>query len=188
MNEKSRKFYKYKCKINKVFSILFIAFVLFILLLFFLNFAGKARYFVVLTDSMSPVIKPDSLVYTKTTNFNELQEGDIISFYADINLDGKKEVILHYFDSYETIKNDIYIRTKRYNTINLDSWKISENDFIGTYIFSIPYAGKFIRYFSSFIGVVNIFTGIIILFIMSILLNESDKNALPLKRINNIDG
>jgi len=156
-----------------------------IFLLFLLNLTGKVRNFVVLTDSMSPVIQPDSIVFIKSTDFNDLQEGDIVSFYADINLDGKKEVIVHYFDSYKIIDNETFICTKRYNTENLDSWKISEKDFIGICIFYVPYAGKFIRYFSSDIGITNIFIGIFILLIMSIFINEYDKNVLPLNRINN---
>jgi signal peptidase I len=147
-------------------NIMFYIFCLFFILFILMTISGTLKSFVVLTDSMSPVIKSESIVYTKQTDFSKLKAGDIISFYADINLDGKKETVIHYFNSYETENGQLLARTKSYNAELLDSWKVAENDFIGIKIFSVPAIGKIIRYFSSILGFINLTAGFIIFLII----------------------
>ena len=171
---------KNKKFINITLTFLFVVFSVIIILLLIFNLTGKLKYYVVMTDSMYPVISTNSLVYTKAYDFNQLKEGDIISFYADVNLDTKKEVIIHYFDSYEKINDEVFIRTKKIDSKNLDSWKITKNDFIGIYFFKVPKIGKLIRYLISPLGIVNIILGIIVFPLISAFNYNFKTQKLPL--------
>ena len=55
--------------------------------------------YVVITDSMEPVINVNDLIVVTNPKVDELVEEDIITFYADINYDGEKEVVTHYIYS-----------------------------------------------------------------------------------------
>jgi signal peptidase len=98
MNNKTKK------TINLVGSILFFALagllVLYILLELFLpNMTIKVFQFkpyVVVTESMEPVIDVDDLIIVTNTNVDSLEVGDIITFRADIDYNGTKEVVTHY--------------------------------------------------------------------------------------------
>jgi len=160
--------------------ILFILFAVFVFSILILNLTGKVKYFVVLTDSMAPVITPNTIVFTKSTDFYNLQEGDIISFYTDIDLDGKKEVVIHYFDSYEYNENETFVRTKRYNAESLDSWKININNYIGKSFFYIPKLGKIIRYFTSIIGILNLIFILFVFFLIDFIIKSENNKHLPL--------
>ncbi len=94
------------------------------------------RDYVVLSGSMEPVIPTGSLLYTDT-HAQTYQTGDIITFQA-----GEDTVVTHRIES---ISEEGEFTTKGDANENADLKKISEEDIIGRYLFSIPYAGRILE-------------------------------------------
>lgn len=117
--------------------------------------------YIVITQSMEPVINVDDVAIVKNVDINDLKEEDIITFYADINYDGDKEVVTHYVYSIgEDGNGETTIRTRRYfedeADIIADTWRLSEDDIIGRYLFKIPMIGIPIRFIQSPFGIAAI--------------------------------
>ena len=133
------------------YNILFYGFltilILFLLLGFFANKSGSGisvggyRIYDILTGSMSPTIKPGSLVFVKETLPNEVKKNDVITFRSDItnnvtthraidivNSDGKTEFI-----------------TKGDANNTQDPVSLDEKLLVGKVIFQIPYLGGILR-------------------------------------------
>lgn len=141
----------------------------------------KFQPYVIQSGSMDPTIKfGDIVIVTEIDDIDNLQKTDIITFKTDINLDGKKEVVTHYYVKTEIDDNgNKYIRTKREGTNTLDSWKVEEKDIIGKYILHLPKAGKFILFLKDGIGIRVLIIDIVIIFLIVILSkyeNEEEKN------------
>ena len=98
---------KTKKTLSLVGSIFFFALagllVLYILLeLFIPNMTIKVFQFkpyVVVTESMEPVLDVDDLIIVTNPNVSKLEVGDIITFRADIDYKGTKEIVTHYINS-----------------------------------------------------------------------------------------
>ena len=111
-------------------------------------------FYTVLTDSMEPTIPVNSLVCVR--NFKEdevidLNSQQIITFNA--NRFGENIIITHHFNKTEIDENGNTIyRTNAEGAENLDAYKTKRSDLIGTYIFHIPYIGKFILFLKSKFG------------------------------------
>lgn len=112
------------------------------------------KFYTVLTNSMEPTIPTYSLVCVK--NFKEdevinLKPQQIITFHA--NRFGKNIIITHRFNKTELDENrNIIYRTNAEGKENLDAYDTKREDLIGTYIFHIPYIGKFILFLKSKFG------------------------------------
>ena len=99
--------------------------------------------YVVITDSMEPYINVNDLIIVKNPKIDELKEEDIITFMADINYDGEKEVVTHYVYSITEISDGEFVfRTHPYFdegvTVTPDYWVVGESDILGQYLFKIP--------------------------------------------------
>lgn len=124
--------------------------------------------YVVITESMEPEIMVNDLIIVKNPKVDELKVDDIITFEADINFDGTKEIVTHYIYSIEEINGEFSIRTHPYfensNDYVPDYWVLSEDDILGEYMFKIPKVGAVVEFVKSPFGmaamVVNI--GVII--------------------------
>ncbi|MDA3931577.1 MAG: signal peptidase I [Tenericutes bacterium] len=159
-----------KLKDNKVFNIVKI--VLFYLIIAFLSlfifmeifaprqtvkvFGFKPYY--VMTQSMEPVLEVHDLIVVKNFDVEDLEEEDIITFYADIDYNGEKEIVTHYI--YSIAKNasgDYVIRTHRYyeddQNIAPDPWFLSKDDVLGLYNFHVPLLGYVIQFLQSPFGI-----------------------------------
>lgn len=165
--------------VKKVFFYLVIAILsLYIIVEIFLPkqtvkiFGFKPYY--VLTQSMEPVLEVNDLIIVKNFNPEELEERDIITFYADIDYNGEKEIVTHYIYSIaENTSGEYIIRTNRYydedQDPNPDPWVLTDEDVLGQYSFHIPYLGYIAQFLQSPFGiaalVVNagIIVGIVIL-------------------------
>jgi len=110
------------------------------------------KAYAVATGSMDPVIPRGSLVIAKKADFDNLQEGDIVTFLVDVNLDGKKETVTHYFDGY-VVKDGInYFATRSEVTGLRDRWLVPASDLRGVCVFSVPQFGKLSLFASHPIG------------------------------------
>lgn len=127
------------------------------------NFIGY-QPFVILTDSMEPLIPTGSAVLVK--NFKEDEEPEentIISFHVDRL--GTPTVFTHYFREKETgWDGRVRYRTQGLSADRYDDYKTYREDLIGTYVGHIPYVGKYILFLQSPFALIEL--GIILLLIV----------------------
>ncbi len=122
--------------------------------------------YIVVTESMEPVINVNDVVVVTTFKIDEAEVGDIITFMADIDYNGTKEVITHYIYEIDRSDEEEIIRTHRHfdedETVTPDTWLISESDIIGSYAFQIPKLGFLLGFLKSIYGIVIIAVNIIL--------------------------
>lgn len=114
--------------------------------------------YVVITDSMEPFINVNDLIIVKNPKTDELETEDIITFYADINYDGEKEIVTHYIYSInENPDGDLVFKTHRHfeagDQVFTDNWVIGEEDVLGQHIVTIPYVGAVVQFAKSPFGI-----------------------------------
>jgi len=147
--------------------------------------------YVVLTQSMEPEINANDMVIVKNFQVEELKEDDIITFYADIDYDGEKEIVTHYIYSVdETTNGDYIIRTNRYYESPSDEvpdpWVLTGEDVLGLYSFHVPWIGTLILFIQSPFGiaamVVNV--GVIVAVVVMIKQGKKEQNKADKKNLN----
>jgi signal peptidase I len=127
-----------------------------------INILGFKTYTVV-SGSMVPIYEIGDVIIVKKVDLVDLNEGDIITFYRDLNNDGKDEVVTHFLYSINTdINNIITYETIPNVSDEKDPWTLSEIDIIGVPSFSIPKIG-WINIFVLILVRNPIFLGLIIL-------------------------
>ncbi|MDO5018610.1 MAG: signal peptidase I [Lagierella massiliensis] len=141
---------KRKTFISYIFLIFNIIFIFFIgLNLYFpekVMDVFKFRPFIIVSDSMSPVIEIGDIVIITKTNTKELEVGDIISFRWD-----DKNIIHYVADIRENEKKERVFKTRNEQAKNpseWDYWSIDEDSINGKSSFKIPklgYLGLFLR-------------------------------------------
>ncbi len=142
----------------------------------------RFKPYVVVTASMEPVISVNDIVVNKVFDIEKANEGDIITFLADIDYNGEKEVVTHYIYEIQQNGDSYNIRTNRYfadeQTIVPDTWILTEDDILGSYWFTIPKIGILSDFFRSPFGIATIvFNGAIIgAIIYLIKTDKQDKN------------
>ncbi|MFU8793379.1 MAG: signal peptidase I [Acholeplasmataceae bacterium] len=114
--------------------------------------------YVVITRSMEPEIRVNDIVVVKQFDAEDLEVDDIITFMADINYDGTKEVVTHYIHSItENSQGDLIFRTRRYYEDPADyvpdTWFLAESDILGEYMFQIPRLGVLVLFLQSPFGI-----------------------------------
>ena len=139
--------------------------------------------YVVITESMEPVINKDDLVIVTNPRVDNLKAGDIITFEADIDYNGTKEIVTHYINSIVENDDGYTIRTNRYGSTIPDTWVLDEEDVIGVYAFRIPKLGVFVNFIKSPFGitaiVVNLAVIIAIIYIVKTGKKEKQKENKP---------
>lgn len=140
------------------------------------------QLYTVLTNSMEPTIPTYSLVFIKKFKEYEvldLKSQQIITFHADRF--GNNIIITHRFNKIEKSEDGTIIyRTNAEGVDTLDYYKIKREDLIGTYIFHIPYIGKFILFLKSKFSLILYAEIIIILLIEALIKSiyeERNKNS-----------
>lgn len=127
----------------------------------------RFQHITVLTDSMEPVINVDDVIIIKNFNPDRLKKGDIITFYVDLNNDGKKEMVTHYF--YESVLGDdgkTLYRTISNVSTTPDGWEIGAEDIVGKFVVCIPGVGKIIRFFRHPIGILALAINIFLIYLI----------------------
>ena len=123
--------------------------------------------FIVVTESMEPVFNVNDMVIATAFDADEAEVGDVITFKADIDYNGTKEVVTHYIYEIDRSGSEAIIRTHRHfgegETVTPDTWLIPEGDVIGTYSTHIPYIGYIINFVKSIYGMAVILINIIII-------------------------
>lgn len=123
--------------------------------------------YIVLTRSMEPILNVGDMIIATKKNLSDVQVGDIIAFKTK-----KDYVVAHYVaKKYYGDNLRILIRTKPNNlkadvdvdSENLDKWIISEQEYIGVINYSIPKIGHIFLFFQTKIGILTIFSVVIVL-------------------------
>ena len=131
--------------------------------------------FVILTDSMEPVIPTGSAVLVKNLKDDEEpKEGDIVSFRVDRL--GEDAVFTHYYRGTETEEDG----STRYLTQGAtaerpDDYITHRQDIIGTYVFHIPYVGRIVLFLKSPFALIELGIIMIIMIIYQLLWDKFDK-------------
>ncbi len=111
----------------------------------------------VITTSMEPVINRGDLVIDGRFDIATLQPNDIITFEADVDYDGDKDIVTHYVYSITGNATEGYfIRTIRYAGVTSDPWILEEEDIIGRYLFHIPFVGYVAEFMQTPLGIMVI--------------------------------
>lgn len=96
---------------------------------------------IVLTDSMYPEIKSGDLIICKTVEAEDVQVGDVISFFDPAG-NGTSVVTHKVIEKYE-LEGKIYFRTRGTNNNTDDRLPVSEDKLVGKYAdVRIAYAGN----------------------------------------------
>lgn len=116
--------------------------------------------YVVTTDSMVPVIDVNDFIVVKNTSHEELKVGYIITFRADVDYDGKPEIVTHYLANIGTNnENETYYKTHAYGKDDVtkwDSWTLYDKDIIGEYSYTVPFLGYVASFVRSGYGIAAI--------------------------------
>jgi len=124
----------------------------------------RFRPYVVLTESMEPVINAGDIVVVTKADLDELKVDDIITFMADINGDGVKEPVTHYIaDVYFNAQDVRIFRTKPIYENVVDNWFLQDQDILGQYWFRIPVLGLIVQFAQSPFGIAAISVNIIVI-------------------------
>jgi signal peptidase I len=137
------------------------------------------RTYTVLTKSMEPVIKKDDLAFVFNVNVDKLEEGDIITFMADIDYNGEKELVTHYIHSInEYPTGERFFKTIRHDSITPDTWELSDEDIIGKYGFKLNQMGLFVNFLKSGFGIATITVNIVIIGAIIYILKSGKKDSV----------
>ncbi len=140
-------------------------------LLFVPNLLGY-QSFAIVSGSMEPAYPVGSIVYAKEAPFNELKEGDVISY----SLSGDTKVT-HRIVAIDEEKQQFTTKGDANNTD--DGEPVSYKNVIGKVAFSVPYLGYLSQYIRTPLGIAIgcgvIFIMIILNFIPDILGEEDNK-------------
>lgn len=126
---------------------------------------GRA-IFLVVTPSMEDTINVGDMIFVNT-NETEFHVGDIITFYADIDNNGKDEVVTHRIISVDTSTGvDLYTTRGDNNTLS-NNWETDFTDdiIIGKYVGKSGFIGNIYEYLFAN-GINLIFIVIILVFII----------------------
>lgn len=146
-------------------------------LLNYVPFIEKYDQYVIVSGSMEPVIMTgDAVIIDHSVDLDDLNQGNIIAFNADIHDDGVDEVVVHYLYSVEYIDGVRTFRTKPEISDDIDDWVLTDEDILGIHVKTIPNIGSFLGFASSTMGkIVLVFDIIIIYLMVEIVSNPKDK-------------
>ncbi|MFA5526162.1 MAG: signal peptidase I [Acholeplasmataceae bacterium] len=160
-------------KLKKISNIIFytLTSILFVFVMLELVFPSKTmsiigfKGFVVVSPSMEPIIKVNDMVIVTEAKQEDLEPGDIITFYTylptnQIDGDGntiyQKNAVTHYLGEMIVSGDDVILKTYAYGKEgDYDTWRdeegnptdITGEDLIGKVAFKIPWIGTVITFF-----------------------------------------
>jgi signal peptidase len=139
--------------------------------------------YVVITESMEPVINVNDMVVVRQFDMDEAEVGDIITFNADIDYNGTQEVVTHYIYSITDDNGTTIIRTNRYfdedATPIPDTWLLTEDDVLGAYWFQIPKLGFLVQFLKSPFGIAAILVNAGVITAIVLLLKKGKDQTAP---------
>ena len=141
----------------------------------------RFKPYIVVTDSMEPEINVNDVVIVKNFKVDDLEVEDIITFYADVNYDGDKEIVTHYIYSITGSGEDAIIRTHRYyaNVADAtpDPWVLGGDDVLGLYSYHIPWVGSIGLFLKSPFGIGAMLVNVGIVVAIVVLIKKGNKEV-----------
>ncbi|MFP4286957.1 MAG: signal peptidase I [Candidatus Izemoplasmataceae bacterium] len=146
----------------KLITYAFFAYLFIALLFDNVSLFGRYEHYIIVTDSMEPVIdRYDIVVINKKFDYDTIREDEIIAFNTTIN--NQEVIVVHYI---ETIEDSNGERT--YETISesgeTDPWTLEDEDLVGTYLFKIPNLGRFLLFTQSTLGRIVVIIDVLLLY------------------------
>lgn len=136
----------------------------------------KCTPYIVLSGSMSPFIQTGSLCVVDTkVPFEEIKPGDVIAFET-----GNGQLVTHR----AVAMKDGLIETKGDANAVTDGFSTSEANYRGKTLCSIPYLGYALSWIQTMSGKILTVTGVVMLALLSLLLDEKEKEQKLLKETN----
>lgn len=136
--------------------------------------------FIVLTDSMSPIIESGDLVITKNIDITKLKEKDIIAV-RDKNAD---IVILHRIKDVNIEEGKTSFRIKGDCNENVDKLIANIDNIEGIYCFKIRKVGNVAMFIRTLPGVIISFSVILIIFLSWQLIKSKRREKIIYRRLN----
>lgn len=93
------------------------------------------------STSMAPFLEPNDIVLVEEVPIEAIQMGDIISFYVDVDRDGKKDIVTHVVGDIILSDNETFLFTHGWTLSTLDEWVVTQKSLIGRMILKIPGIG-----------------------------------------------
>lgn len=156
----------------------------------YVPFISKYDNYVIVTNSMEPVIDVNDIVVIDTSVKAEdlvVDEHPIIAFYVDdINGDGIRDVVVHYLYSVTDDNGTMIYRTVSESGIP-DVWLLTADDIIGTHVLTIPKIGHLLQFTQSTIGRIVLIMDVAILYIVFELLSDKTKDKKDENSKNDIE-
>ena len=115
---------------------------------------GKTKPLIVLTDSMEPTIKSGDLILIKVIDFDDVEEGDIISFFESVK--ERTTTVTHRVKTiiYDDNGNKVEFITKGDANNIEDGDRVTKDMFIGVYKSRIPFLGDIAIFLKSTPGLI----------------------------------
>ena len=134
--------------IKNIISYIVIAIVFIFMVISILSNIGLFGYkfYDVLTGSMSPTIKPRSLIIVKEIDDSEVKEGDIITFKGTSTSNLTTHRVVEVIEK----NNNIKFQTKGDANDVLDPMLVDEGLLVGKVVFNIPYMGKVMSFINQY--------------------------------------
>ena len=156
-NNSNRKIRVLPFILSKVTALMIVIIIIINMIIFVPSFFGY-QVFDVISGSMEPAIKVNSLIYVQETKPQDLVAGDIITYTSN------KGIITH-----RVVINDINaqeIITKGDNNLQVDLQPIAYRNIIGKVFFTIPYLGYYVSFISSLFGKILVIIIVVFCFII----------------------
>lgn len=137
----------------------------------------QVRSYIAKYDTMEPTIKPNDLVFINKVKPENLKEGDLITFTADINYDGDTEMVTYYVHKVTQV-GDIYRIEVIAEGMSVPFGVISSDRIIGGYAFRLPVLGSLVEFVKSPFGIGAIVVNILIITGIVIIVKQGKKEPV----------
>lgn len=137
--------------INIFYNVLFYGILVILIVFLLIGFVSKRsgnglsiggyKAFDILTGSMSPTIKPGSLVVVKEINPKDIKKNDVITFKSDIT----NNITTHRVINISKVNGNLEFTTKGDANNSPDPVELDGSNIIGKVMFQIPYVGGISR-------------------------------------------
>ncbi len=109
------------------------------------------RFFAIQSQSMEPTImKGDLIVDTALKSFDDLEKGDVITFWTIIS--GERVLNTHRIVDITDNGNYLYFTTRGDNNTIDDALGVHQGEIVGKYLFAIPKLGDIISFLQTSMG------------------------------------
>jgi signal peptidase len=142
-----------------------------------LNTIGVKAY-VAKYDTMETTINPYDLVFINRVDPDELEVGDLITFYADIDYDGDADLVTYYVYSITTTNDISVFKVNAEGSSVPATPNLLEDDILGGYAFKLPLFGYVVEFISSGFGIAAILLNVGIITAIVILIKSNNKEEV----------